>query len=161
MVATTNKKKSDDELGIGWILFASFALLSVAMVLALLIIFDKLPEQFTAGPGEVDVDVLGVNFLEPYYWSITVVGLFAFNIFSSMLQKKLVIWQWRLISNGGSIDDLQTWVIMTMNEMLHTTLGFATLFFSVINIYFLVSSAAGRTVGVMLVAYLNGKKKTR
>lgn len=160
MVAPATKKR-DDELGIGWIIFAAFALLSVSAVLILLVVFKKLPERFTAGPGEVEVDVLGVNFLEPYYWSITVVALFAFNIFSSMLQKKLVIWQWRLISNGGSIDDLQTWVIMTMNEMLNTTLGFATLFFSFINLSFLLSSAAGRTVGVMLVAYLNGKKKNR
>ena len=131
------------------------------VTVSLLVVFEKLPEQFTAGPGEVEVDVLGVNFLEPYYWSVTLVILFAFNIFSSMLQKKLVLWQWKLISKGGSIDDFRTWIIMTMNEMLHSTLGFATLFFSVINIYFLVSAALGRTVGVMLVAYLNGKKKKR
>ena len=155
----SGKTKDDDELGLGWILFASFAIASVAVTISLLVVFDKLTDQFSSGPGEIEVDVLGVNFLEPYYWSVTIVALFAFNIFSSMLQKKLVIWQWRLISKGGSIDDFQTWVIMTMNEMLHSTLGFATLFFSVINIYFLVSAALGRTVGVMLVAYLNGKKK--
>lgn len=155
----SSKPKDGDELGLGWILFATFAIASVAVTISLLVVFDKLPDQFSAGPGDIEVDVLGVNFLEPYYWSVTIVALFVFNIFSSMLQKKLVIWQWRLISKGGSIEDFQTWVIMTMNEMLHSTLGFATLFFSVINVYFLVSAALGRTVGVMLVAYLNGKNK--
>lgn len=157
----SGNSRDEEELGLGWILFAAFALASVAVTISLLVVFDKLPDQFVAGPGEVEVDVLGVNFLEPYYWSVTLVVLFSFNVFSSMLQKKLVIWQWRLISKGGSIDDFRTWIIMTMNEMLHSTLGFATLFFSVINIYFLLSAALGRTVGVMLVAYLNGKKKKR
>lgn len=154
-------KLRDNELGLEWVLFAAFAIVAVVTTITLLVVYDKLPEQFITGPGnDVDILILGINFFEPFFWSTTIFALFAFNIFSSMLQKKLVLWQWKIISNGGFIDDAKTWGIMTMNETLNSTLGFATFFFSAINVYFLLSSALGRTVGVMLVAYTNGEKKT-
>jgi hypothetical protein len=151
----------NNELSFGWILFAGFAVASVAIGFSLLVLLDKLPEQYVSGPGGAETEVLGINFFRHAYWYSTNVCLLFYNIFSSMIQKKLSIWQWKLVSNGGRLDDFKSWSVMATSEMLQTTLGFATLFFSVINVYFLLSSAVGKTVGVMLVAYLNGKERFR
>jgi len=146
---------SKQKLGKVWIVFGVVTVLMVGGTITLLAVFELLPPQYVAGPGATGSEVFGIDFFKPLHWTATLICLFSFNILSSMLQRKFVIWQWGTIMGDGSKLDVETWALMTINEILNATLGFATLFFSAINIYFLLGCALGRTVGVMIVAQIN------
>jgi|AntAceMinimDraft_5_1070358.scaffolds.fasta_scaffold184528_1 hypothetical protein len=147
------------KLGKVWILVSACTLAAVAVSIALLSLYSLLPAQYISGPGGSEGEVFNVDFLDPVYWWPTFLTLLLFNTFHAMLRWKLVIWQWGVVSSGVSIIDIETWVVMSINETLASTLGIASLFFGALNIYFLLATAFGRTVGVMIIAYLNGKSK--
>lgn len=145
-------------LHVGWIVSLVVTLVALIVLIILLVLEEKLPAYWVKGPGQQNTDQLGVNFNEPSYWWSSLFAMFFFNAFTTALTKKMMIWQWNLMQNGMSLN-FGVWVMVMGQELLNSSLGFVTLFFGLMNIYFFVSAAVGKSLGVMLVGRLNKKNE--
>lgn len=141
-------------LHVGWLVSLVVTFVAFIGIVSLLVVNEKLPSYWTKGPGEQDTDQLGVNFNKPTYWWTALAGVFLYNVFTTAVQKKLNLWQWKMISEGTEFD-WGTWCVVMLQELLNTTAGFVTLFFGLINITFFVAGAVGKSFGVIMVGKLN------
>lgn len=145
-------------LHVGWIVSLALTLVAFIVLIVMLVLEEKLPAYWVKGPGQQSTDQLGVNFNEPTYWWTSLFAMFFFNAFTTALTRKMMIWQWGLMQNGVSLN-FGVWVMVMGQELLNASLGFVTLFFGLMNIYFFVSAAIGRSLGVMMVGRLNKKNE--
>ena len=150
--------KTSKTLGTGWVICLVITLICFVAGIALLVVFEKLPSYWVRGPGQESTDSLGVNFNDPTYWWSSLFSMFFFNAFTTALAKKLNMWQWNLVAQGIPDWSWGLWFTVMGQELLNSLLGFVTLFFGILNIYFFVSAAVGKTVGIFVVGRFNIQK---
>jgi hypothetical protein len=146
---------ANPELSDAWLWAALGMLLMVGGGVATLAMFNKIPRLFISGPGAIDGEILGINFFDPAFWWCTIILMFCSNAAINVLQTKLRLWRWSLVSYGAPIGNFRNWSLICIAAILNATLGFGTLFFSAINIFFLLSAALGVAAGEMIVAHIN------